>query len=53
MVVSKQPLLTEKSRVMVEPGSRIPMLDELTVRANTITKILMGIEGYRHGGLNN
>ena len=49
MVYSKQLLLTEKSSVTVEPGSPIPMLDELTVRATKITKILIEIEGYCHG----
>ena len=49
MVYSKQLLLTEKSSVKVEPGSPIPMLDELTVRATKITKILIEIEGYCHG----
>ena len=52
MVFSKQLLLTEKSSVTVESGSPIPMLDELTVRATKVTKVLFEIEGYRRGGRN-
>ncbi len=43
---SKQPLLTEKSSVTVEPGPPTSMMDELAARATTVTKILMEIEGY-------
>jgi hypothetical protein len=53
MVFSKQLLLTEKSSVTIEPGSPNPMLDELTVRATSITKILTEIEGYRQSGPDN
>ncbi len=53
MVFSKRLLLTEKSSVTVESGSHNPMLDELTVRATKITRILMEIEGYRRGRPNN
>ncbi|MGA3284667.1 MAG: hypothetical protein ABSD57_09450 [Verrucomicrobiota bacterium] len=50
MVFSKQLLLTEKSSVTVEPSLPNPMMDELTVRATKITRILIEIEGYRHSG---
>jgi hypothetical protein len=50
MVFSKQLLLTEKSSVTVGPGSPVPMLDELTVRATKVTRILIEIEGYRQSG---
>jgi len=49
MVFSKQLLLTEKSSVTIEPGSPNSVMDELTVRATKITRILMEIEGYRRG----
>ena len=50
VVFSKQLLLTEKSSVTVEPGPRNPWMDELTVRATKVTRILIEIEGYRRGG---
>lgn len=53
MVFSKQLLLTEKSSVTVETGLPNPVMDELTVRATKITRILIEIEGYRHSGPGN
>jgi len=53
MVISKQLLLTEKSSVTVERGSPSPVMDELTVRATRVTKILLEIEGYHRGGRDN
>jgi hypothetical protein len=46
MVFSKQLLLTGKSSVKVESGPPTFRMDELSIRATTITKILMEIEGY-------
>jgi hypothetical protein len=52
MVFSKQLLLTEKSSITVEPSPK-PIMDDLTVRATRITRILMEIEGYRQSGPDN
>ena len=52
MVFSKQLLLTEKSSVAVEPGSPDASMDNLTLRATKMTRVLTEIEGYSHGGLN-
>ena len=53
MVFSKQLLLTEKSSVTIESGSPNLRMDELTVRATRITRVLTEIEGYRHSGPSN
>ena len=50
VVFSKQLLLTENSSVTAEHGSLNPTMEELTVRATRVTKILMEIEGYRRSG---
>jgi hypothetical protein len=52
MLFSKQLLLTEKSLVKVGHDSSGSKLDDLMLRATTMTSTLWKIEGYYHGGLN-
>jgi hypothetical protein len=52
MLFSKQLLLTEKTPVEVGRDSSGSKLDNLTLRATTMTSTLRIFEGYYHGGLN-
>jgi hypothetical protein len=52
LLFSKQLLLTEKSSVKVERDPSKSNLDNLTLRATTMTATLRVFEGYYHGGLN-
>ena len=52
MIFSTQLLLTEKSPAEVGRDSSGSKLDDLTLRATTMTASLSLIEGYYHGGLN-
>jgi len=52
MLFSKQLLLAEKSPVKVGRDSSGSKLDNLTLRATTMTATLRIFEGYYHGGLN-
>jgi hypothetical protein len=52
MVFSAQLLLTQKSSDTIKVESVDETMKVIEIRANSMTPILKGIEGYRHSGIN-
>jgi hypothetical protein len=52
VVLSTQLLLTQKTSVTLKSVKADGLMESLKIRETLLTPVLLGIRGYRHGGLN-